>query len=94
MLNFKELPEDGNDFELLVRELLYNRGLEVYWSGKGADGGKDLYVLKLIVVILKTHHKDGWCSANTKLILGMLWARAILIALLIHVSNIIQLVIC
>lgn len=41
-IDFRELPADGNDFELLVRELLYSKGLEVYWSGKGADGGKDL----------------------------------------------------
>lgn len=46
MLDFKELAEDGNDFEILVRELLYNRGLEVYWSGKGADGGKDLLCIE------------------------------------------------
>lgn len=46
MLDFKELSEDGNDFELLVREILYNRGLEVYWSGKGADGGKDLLCIE------------------------------------------------
>ena len=46
MLDFKELNEDGNDFELLVRELLNNRGLEVYWSGKGADGGKDLLCIE------------------------------------------------
>ncbi len=46
MLDFKELSADGNDFELLVRELLYNRGLEVYWSGKGADGGKDLLCIE------------------------------------------------
>lgn len=42
MLDFKELSKDGNDFELLIRELLYRRGLEVYWTGKGPDGGKDL----------------------------------------------------
>ena len=46
MLDFKELKKDGNDFELLVRELLNNRGLEVYWSGKGADGGKDLLCIE------------------------------------------------
>ena len=28
MLNFRELLEDGNDFELLVRELLYNYDLK------------------------------------------------------------------
>ncbi|MCD8050692.1 MAG: restriction endonuclease [Clostridiales bacterium] len=46
MLDFKELNKDGNDFELLVRELLYNKGLEVYWSGKGPDGGKDLLCIE------------------------------------------------
>lgn len=42
MLDFAELDVNGDDFELLVRELLYNKGLEVYWSGKGPDGGRDL----------------------------------------------------
>lgn len=42
MLDFAELDSNGDDFELLVRELLYNKGLEVYWSGKGPDGGRDL----------------------------------------------------
>ena len=46
MIDFKELPVDGDDFELLVRELLHNKGLEVYWSGKGADGGKDLLCIE------------------------------------------------
>ncbi len=46
MLDFKELDKDGNDFELLIRELLYNKGLEVYWSGKGPDGGKDLLCIE------------------------------------------------
>lgn len=46
MIDFKELPVNGDDFELLVRELLYNKGLEVYWSGKGADGGKDLICIE------------------------------------------------
>jgi hypothetical protein len=42
MLDFKELPQDGNDFELLIRELLFKMGFRVYWSGKGPDGGRDL----------------------------------------------------
>lgn len=46
MIDFKELPVNGDDFELLVRELLHNKGLEVYWSGKGADGGKDLLCIE------------------------------------------------
>lgn len=46
MLDFKELPKDGNDFELLIRELLFKMGYRVYWSGKGPDGGKDLICIE------------------------------------------------
>ncbi|MBY0091425.1 restriction endonuclease [Priestia aryabhattai] len=46
MLDFKELPVDGNDFELLIRELLFKMGFRVYWSGKGADGGRDLICIE------------------------------------------------
>lgn len=42
MIDYKELPTDGTAFELLIRELLYRRGLEVYWTGKGPDGGRDI----------------------------------------------------
>lgn len=42
MLDFKELPIDGNDLELLIREILLIKGYRVQWSGKGPDGGKDL----------------------------------------------------
>lgn len=42
MLDFKELPQDGQAFEQLVREILFAMGLHVAWSGKGADGGRDL----------------------------------------------------
>ncbi|WP_346883643.1 restriction endonuclease [uncultured Algibacter sp.] len=42
MLNFKELSLDGNQLELLVREILLTKGYRVQWSGKGPDGGKDL----------------------------------------------------
>ena len=42
MFNFKELSDDGQGLELLVREILFNKGFRVYWSGKGADGGRDL----------------------------------------------------
>lgn len=41
-MDFKELPQDGQAFEQLVRELLFSRGLHVAWSGRGADGGRDL----------------------------------------------------
>ena len=46
MLDFKELDVSGNDLELLVRELLYNMGLEVYWSGIGPDCGRDLLCIE------------------------------------------------
>lgn len=42
MLDFKELSEDGNELELLIREILLVKGYKVQWSGKGPDGGKDL----------------------------------------------------
>lgn len=42
MLDFTELSADGQDLELLVRELLFRQGFSVQWSGKGADGGRDL----------------------------------------------------
>jgi hypothetical protein len=42
MLDFKELSPDGNDLELLIREILLTKGYRVQWSGKGQDGGKDL----------------------------------------------------
>jgi hypothetical protein len=42
MLDFKELPETGTDFELLIRELAFTMGYRVLWSGKGPDAGSDL----------------------------------------------------
>lgn len=48
MLDFKELPSDGQAFEQLVRELLFSYGLHVEWSGKGADGGRDLICREII----------------------------------------------
>lgn len=46
MLDFKELSKDGNDLELLVREILLTKGYNVQWSGKGPDGGKDLICIE------------------------------------------------
>lgn len=57
MINFKELSSSGDEFELLVRELLYNKGLEVYWSGKGPDGGKDLLCIERNNSCFKTSTK-------------------------------------
>lgn len=44
MLDFKELSKSGEELELLVRDLLFSMGHRVYWSGRGADRGRDLLV--------------------------------------------------
>lgn len=57
MINFTELSKDGTDFELLIRDLLQRRGMEVYWSGKGPDGGKDLICIEQTASVLKSSTK-------------------------------------
>lgn len=52
MLDFKELPVTGDAFEQLIREILLSKGYEVYWSGKGPDGGKDLLAIESYKSIL------------------------------------------
>lgn len=42
MLDFADLPTNGTKFEQLTRELLLRAGLRPFWSGKGADSGRDL----------------------------------------------------
>jgi Restriction endonuclease len=46
MLDFSELSRDGQELELLARELLVRRGFEAHWSGRGADGGQDLICIE------------------------------------------------
>jgi len=46
VLDFTELSADGQDLELLVREILFRHGFSVHWSGKGADGGRDLICIE------------------------------------------------
>jgi hypothetical protein len=46
VLDFTELSKDGQDLELLIREILFRKGFSVYWSGKGADGGRDLVCIE------------------------------------------------
>ena len=46
MLDFTELPDDGVDFERLVREMLFAMGYRAYWSGRGPDGGRDLLCIE------------------------------------------------
>ncbi|WP_405361972.1 restriction endonuclease [Kitasatospora sp. NBC_00085] len=42
MLDFHELAQDGEDLEQLIRELALALGYRAKWSGRGADGGRDL----------------------------------------------------
>ncbi|GAA4561302.1 restriction endonuclease [Streptomyces collinus] len=42
MLDFHELASDGEDLEQMVRELALALGYRARWSGRGADGGRDL----------------------------------------------------
>jgi hypothetical protein len=46
VLDFTELPQDGVDFERLVREMLFVLGHRAYWSGRGPDGGRDLFCVE------------------------------------------------
>lgn len=46
MLAFSELSADGQDLELLTREILFKKGLAVNWSGRGPDGGRDLVCIE------------------------------------------------
>ncbi|GEM_PF-481285 len=48
MLDFRELSTSGTEFELLVREVLFAKGLDTTWSGVGSDGGKDLICIENI----------------------------------------------
>lgn len=57
LLDFQELGVDGQDFELMIRELLFMKGLRVYWSGKGPDGGRDLLCIE---------RRDSFFSADEK----------------------------
>lgn len=53
MIDFSELSRDGTDLELITREILNNKGLEVYWSGKGPDNGRDLICIENTVSSIK-----------------------------------------
>lgn len=56
-MDFKELPQDGQAFEQLVRELLFSRGLHVAWSGRGADGGRDLVCRETLTGLFGSHSR-------------------------------------
>lgn len=48
MIDFKELPEDGNAFEQLIREMLLFYDLHPQWSGKGPDQGRDIIATEIL----------------------------------------------
>ncbi|MFI1524224.1 restriction endonuclease [Kitasatospora cineracea] len=58
MLDFHELPQDGEALEQLVRELALTLDYRVRWSGRGADGGRDLILEESGDAVLgaKTRH--------------------------------------
>lgn len=58
MLDFKELGLDGQDFELLIREILFRSGYHVVWSGRGPDGGRDILCSKSEQTILGKEEKS------------------------------------
>ena len=68
MLDFKEIDQDGTDFELLIRELLIVLGYRVYWSGRGADGGKDLLCIESRDSFFALMKGGGWFNVNILLI--------------------------
>lgn len=59
MLDFKELSKDGQAFEQLVREIIFERGIHVQWSGKGPDGGRDLVATERLAGIF-SNEKKKW----------------------------------
>jgi hypothetical protein len=66
VLNFKELPSNGQAFEQLVRELLFSYGMRVAWSGVGSDGGRDLICEEVVPSIIMPH-RNRWlvqCKHN------------------------------
>lgn len=59
MLDFTELPSDGIKFEQLTRELLLKAGLRPFWTGVGADSGRDLLAEEAVQGAL-TSDKKTW----------------------------------
>ncbi|OEH85575.1 hypothetical protein BHU72_01895 [Desulfuribacillus stibiiarsenatis] len=70
MLDFKELREDGVDFEQLIRELLLAEGLEVHWTGVGSDGDRDLIVEESYESVLGSIKKKWVVQCKHKALSG------------------------
>jgi len=48
MINYTALPEDGIQFEQLIREIFNSMGFDTFWTGVGPDGGKDLIITEIL----------------------------------------------
>jgi len=70
MLDFTELSNDGQDLELLVRELLFSMGYKVYWSGRGPDGGRDLVCIEETTSIFMQTSKKWLIQCKHKAVSG------------------------
>lgn len=57
MIDFKELPEDGNAFEQLIREMLLIYDLHPQWSGKGSDQGRDIIATEKLTGMLGNYER-------------------------------------
>jgi hypothetical protein len=66
MLDFKELSDDGQDLELLIRELLFSLGFRVSWSGSGPDGGKDLICVEELKSIFQNTTRNWLIQCKHK----------------------------
>jgi hypothetical protein len=65
MLDFKELPQDGEAFEQLIRELLFSYGMTVERSGRGPMEGAILSVVNRSRALLLQRTGPGSFSAST-----------------------------
>jgi uncharacterized protein CbrC (UPF0167 family) len=65
-MDFSELPVDGQAFEQLVRELLFSLGLHVQWSGRGADGGRDLICRETLTGVFTPQSKTWLVQCKHK----------------------------
>src|SRR5689334_6215141 len=57
MIDFKEIPQDGEYWELFARDFLTELGFTIETSpDRGADGGKDFLVLEALKGNLNTYN--------------------------------------
>jgi len=67
MIDFKELPQDGTNFEQLIRELTLREGYIPHWTGVGSDGGRDLIIEESVEGLMQPPLSRKWlvsCKHN------------------------------